>query len=195
MSPSPKQAKPLIHGIEEGLRGRDVTELSVELVSALQPYQSAYGKESLALALRRGQHKEVMKALEIITDDQAEIGERLTYIRIFGEITQPECVPVLLSLVESNRSSGAIKQASLEALSRYDGHEIGSRVTTAYPDKLRADPDVRSAALSLLALRKTWALQLLNAIDRKKQPGEKFIAHTIDKAMCRTDSQTDASAG
>lgn len=182
LAPSPKQARPLIHGIEEGLRGRDVTELSPDLVSALQPYQSEYGKESLALALRRGQSKEVVKALAIIADDQADIGERLTYIRIFGEITQPECVSVLLKLVESNRSSGAIRQASLEALSRYDDPEIGSRVTAAYPDKLRSDLYVRSAALSLLALRKAWAVQLLNAIDRKAQPGEKFVAHTIDKA-------------
>lgn len=182
LSPSSTQARPLIHGIEEGLRGRDVTELSPDLVRALQPYQSAYGKESVSLALRRGQQKEVVKALELIADDQADIGERLTYIRIFGEITQAECVPVLLKLVESSRSSGAIKQASLEALSRYDDPEIGSRVTAAYPDKLRADPDVRSAALLLLVLRKTWTIPLLNAIDRKKQPGEKFIAHTIDKA-------------
>jgi putative heme-binding domain-containing protein len=67
-------------------------------------------------------------------------------------------------------------------LSRYDEPEIGPRITAAYPDKLRADLDVRSAALSLLVLRKTWTIQLLNAIDRKKQPGEEFIAHTIDKA-------------
>jgi putative heme-binding domain-containing protein len=181
LSPSSKQARPLIHGIEEGLRGRDVTDLSPDLVRALQPYQSGYQKESMTLALRRGQTTEVVKALEIIADDQVGIGERLTYIRTFGEIAQPQCVPVLLKLVESNRSSGAIKQACLQALSRYDDPEIGSRVTIAYPDKLRSDPYVRSAALSLLTLRKTWAVQLLDAIDRKTQPGERFIAHTINK--------------
>lgn len=182
LAPSPKQAKPLIKGIQEGLRGRDVTELSSDLVNALKPFQSEYGKESLALALRQGQHEALTKALEIIADNQAEIGERLSYIRIFGEINQPASIPVLLKLMERNQSSGAIKQASLEALSRYDDPEIGSRVTKAYPDILRSDPYVRNAALSLLALRSTWAAELLNAIDRKTKPGEKFIAHTIDKA-------------
>lgn len=182
LAPSAKQAKPLINGIQEGLRGRDVTELSPELVSALKPFQSEYGKESLALALRQGQPRAIAKALEIIADPQAEIGARLSYIRIFGEINKPESVPVLLKLMENNQSSGAIKQASLEALSRYEDPEIGSRVTKAYPDKLRSDPHVLNAALSLLALRSAWAAQLLNAIDRKRQPGEDFVAHTIDKA-------------
>ncbi len=182
LSPSPKHAKPLIHGIEEGLRGRELTELSPVLVRALQPYQSEYGIESLSLALRRGQAKEVAKALEVIANGQAEIGERLAYIRIFGEIAQPDCVPVLLKLVENSRSSGAIKQASLQALSGYDNPEIGTRVTAAYPDKLRHDPYVRDAALYMLVQRNTWAQLLLNAIDRKTKPGEKFIAHTIDKS-------------
>lgn len=181
LTPTPAQAKPLIRGIEEGLRGRDVTDLPAGLIRALQPYQSLFRKESLTLALRRGQPGEVGKALEIVADHQADLGERLAFIRVFGEISQPRCVPVLLNLMESSRSSGAIKQASLEALSRYDDPEIGSRVTLAYPDKLRSDPYVRSAALSLLTLRITWAVQLLDAIDRKTQPGEKFIAHTINK--------------
>ncbi len=182
LAPSTKQAKPLMNGIQEGLRGKEVTVLSPELVDALLSFKSEYGNESLAIALRQGQQEVIAKALKIIADDHAEVGERLSYIRIFGEISQPESVPVLLQLIESNKSSGAIKQASLKALSRYDDPDIGSRVIKAYPDILRADPDVRSAALSLLTRRSVWAIQLLNAIDRKTQPGEKFIAHTVDKA-------------
>jgi putative heme-binding domain-containing protein len=123
----------------------------------------------------------IKKVLEIIADADADVGARLTYIKILGEVNILESVPVLLRLMESGRSSGAIKQAALDALSRYDDPEIGSRVTKAYPDRLRADPFVRNAALSLLAQRKTWATQLLIAIDREKQPGEEFIAHTISK--------------
>lgn len=182
LAPSPSQAKPLIKGIQEGLRGGDVTELPPDLVKALQPFQSEYGKESLALELRQGQAQAIARALKIIADDESEIGVRLSYIRMFGEINQPQSVPVLLGLMESNKSSGAIKQASLEALSRYNNPEIGSRVTKAYPDILRSDPYVRDAALSLLVVRTTWATELLDAIDRKKKPGEKFVAHTIDKA-------------
>ena len=79
LAPSVKQARPLINGLQEGLRGRDVTALSADLVKALQPFQAEFGKESLALALRQGQRKAIEKALTIIADDQAEIGERLSY--------------------------------------------------------------------------------------------------------------------
>jgi putative heme-binding domain-containing protein len=182
MAPSAEQARPLMNGIEEGLRGRDIAALPVDFIDALKPFQSGYGKESMAIALRQGQATAIAKALEIIADEHSEIGERLFYIRIFGEINQPASIPVLLRLMERNQSTGAIKQASLEALSRYDEPEIGARVTKAYPDILRADPYVRNAALSLLTLRSSWATQLLNAISRTKQPGESFIAHTIDKA-------------
>ena len=181
LAPSVGEARPLISGLQEGLRGRDVTTLSAELVEALERFQTEFGEESLALGLRQGQRKAIDKALVIVADDGAAIGERLSYIRIFGELNQPESVPVLLKLMESSRSSGAIKQGSLEALPRYDNPEIGIRVVNAYPDKLRADPFVRNAALALLASRKPWATQLLNAIAREKKPGEKFIAHTIDK--------------
>src|SRR5690606_35114495 len=69
----------------------------------------------------------------------------------------------------NNRSSGALRQAVLQALQRYDHAEIGERVAQAYPDKLRADPDVRMAALNLFASRDAWAHQLLDAIDHSKR--------------------------
>lgn len=181
LAPSPAKARPLIDGIEEGLRGKDITVLSQVLVDALKPLQEHYGKEALSFALRQGQSNAVGKALEIIAEQEAPIGERLLYIRIFGEIHQPESVPVLLRLVESSQSSGAVRQASLEALSRYSDPEIGTRVTRAYPDRLRSDPDVRLAALSLLSLRSAWAHQLLDAIDPRAQPENKSTAHSIEK--------------
>lgn len=182
LAPSSRQAKPLINGIQEGLRGRDVTQLSPALVAALERFKFMYGNESLVIALRQGQQDAIEKAFKTIADNNTVLGERLSLIRIFGEINRPEAIPVLLKLVESSKSSGAVKQACLKALSRYDDDAIGARVTAAYPDILRSDPDVRYAALSLLSLRSSWAVHLLNAIDRPTRPGEKFIAHTIDKA-------------
>jgi HEAT repeat protein len=181
-APSSNLAGPFVDGLQEGLRGRDVPILSPALVKSMKPYQALVDKEPLSFLLRQNDKTAIDAALKIIADDNAEVIERLAYIRVFGEINHPESVPVLLSLIESGRSSGAIKQAALEALPRYDDPQIGVRVTAAYPDKLRSEPMVRYAALALLACRQEWTMSLLEAIDRKKLPGEKFIAHTIDKA-------------
>jgi putative membrane-bound dehydrogenase-like protein len=181
LAPADHQAGLLINGLQEGLRGRDVIELSPELVKALKPYQRMFREESLGLALRQGQKEAVDKALAVIADKDAKLGERLSYIRILGEVNQPKAVPVLFTAVSSEASSPAIQQAALLALQRYDQDDIGQKVVKAYPDRLRSDPDVRAAALALCASRPVWALQLLNAISREKKPGEKFVARTIEK--------------
>ena len=182
LAPAPEYAGILINGLQEGLRGRETSELPGVLLSALHPYRKLFSDESLALHLRRGDAEAVEKALAIIANSNAPLVQRLSYIKILGEINQPKAVPVLLSAVESGRSSPAIRQAGLLALQRYGDEEIGRRVVKAYPDLLRSDPDVRAAALSLLATRPAWAMDLLNAIAREKKPGEDFIGRTIDKA-------------
>jgi hypothetical protein len=67
-------------------------------------------------------------------------------------VNQPESVPVLLGIIESSKSSGAMKEAALQALQRYDSDEIGLRVVKAYP-QFRGDAGVRNAALELFAAR------------------------------------------
>lgn len=181
LAPSVSEVKVLLNGLQEGLRGRDMVHLPPVLTKALKPYQDQLSDQSLALALRQGEKQAVSRALSIISDTRAALGERLSYIYVFGEVNVPQSIPVLLSLVESNQSSAALRQASLQALQRYDDAEIGKRIASAYPDKLRADPGVRLAALSLFASRPAWAAQLLHAIDGKKMPGENFIAHTVRK--------------
>lgn len=181
LAPSKDGVKLLLNGLQEGLRGRDIVQLPPVLVTAIQPYQQLLSHHPLTLALRQGDSEAIERAIQIIADRNAPIGERLAYIKIFGEINEPKSVAPLLAVVENNQSSAALKQAALQALQRYDSRDIGARVVRAYPDRLRADTGVRLAALSLFATRPEWAHGLLNAIDRKKQPGEKFIARTIAK--------------
>lgn len=181
MAPSIRDVEILMDGLQEGLRGRPLVHLPPVLAEAIKPYEHTLRKQSLALALRQRKPAAVTRALELVADNGAPLSERLACIRSFGEISIPESIPALLRVVESNQSSAALRQTALQSLQRYDDAEIGRRVARAYPDKLRADPGVRLTALTLFASRPVWAKELLNAIDRKKQPGEKFIAHTIRK--------------
>ena len=181
LAPGVAEVKILVNGLREGLRGADLVELPAVLTNAIKPFEKQLSEHTLAMSLRQKNKEAIARALSIIREPRASIGERLAYVRIFGEINVPEAVPALLAVVESNQSSPALKQSGLQALQRYDDPEIAERVVKAYPDKLRADPGVRLAALSLFSSRPAWAMQLMNAIDRKKLPGEKFIAHTISR--------------
>ena len=165
LAPSENHAAILFNGLQEGLRGRDIAELSPVLTAALKPYKKLFREQALSLDLRSGKKEAVKKVLEIISDQNASLPERLTYIRIFSEINQPEAIAVLLQLVESS-SSSAIKQAALHALQNYDDDAIGIRVVSAYPDKLRDDYDVRESAMALFSSRPEWANQMLDAITK-----------------------------
>jgi putative membrane-bound dehydrogenase-like protein len=171
LAPSENDAAILFSGLQEGLRGRDMAELSPALTAALRPYKKLFRQQSLTLDLRVGKKEAVNKVLSIIKDENANLAERLSYIRIFSEVNQPEAVSVLLDVVDDGNASSAVRQAALLALQNYDNDEIGSRVVNAYPDKLRDDYDVRESAMSLFSSRAEWAILLLNAISN---------THTID---------------
>ena len=173
LAPSEEYAAILFNGLQEGLRGRDITELPPVLTDALKPYRGLFREQSLAIDLRTGKKEALDKAIKIIGNENANLPERLSYIRIFSEIDRPVVIPVLLELVETNASSASIKQAALLALQRYNNEEIGLRVVKAYPDKLRDDYDVRESALSLFASRPSWTKQMLDAIT---------ISRTIDQS-------------
>lgn len=179
MAPSPAEVNILLTGVQEGLRGAPLMQLPAVMAEAIRPYNTTLREHAIAFSIRQGDEKALSSALRLAADDDAALGERLSCIRAFGDIYFPAAVPVLLKVVENNHSSPSLKQAALRALRRYDSPEIGARVVKAYPDKLRADPGVRLSALALFASRPEWARELLNAIDRKKKPGEDFIAHTI----------------
>src|SRR5690606_36640831 len=110
-----KQAKLLIDGLQEGLRGRNTVELPPTLLKALEPFGDELGEAPLTLALRQGEGKALAESLEIIADDQADIGLRLSYIQVMGEINEPSSVPVLLQVVENGQSSAALRQTALHA--------------------------------------------------------------------------------
>jgi putative heme-binding domain-containing protein len=70
----------------------------------------------------------------------------------------------LLGLVE-HTPDDALRQAALTALQPYDDPRIPAAVLRLYPGFTE---DARAVALTLLASRKAWALQLLQAVDESK---------------------------
>lgn len=182
LAPSDRMGKILISGLTEGLRGRDIIGLSPELTKAIQPYQSELFGGALGLAIRQGDSKAIAKALEIIADEDANSDHRLSYIKIMGQTDIPKSVPVLLKVVESSNSSGAIKQTALQALQRYDVDEIGSRVVKAYP-QFRGDVGVRNAAIDLFASRSKWTLELLNAIEETKRISKTDVSDQVARRL------------
>lgn len=161
---TPGQQQKVLVGLEEGLRGVSFASLPGGLRSALNQLRAVKGEPALSAGLREKDPAAVKQALEIILNEKASFTDRLAYVRAMGEQHLPESVAPLLRLLGSANASGALKQAALYSLMRYDEAETGSRVVKLYPDILRADPDVKLATLSLLTSRADWANALISNV-------------------------------
>jgi putative heme-binding domain-containing protein len=158
LAPDAAGSKALVRGFEEAFQGRSVAGLPAELAEAL----ARFGGNSVALGLRQNKPEAVAKALSVIGDDRADGGERSQLVQIFGQVRQPMCVPVLLEVLSNTRDDG-LRLAALGALQPYNEPRIGSAVIGLFG---KFSDDARGTALTLLASRKAWTLQLLEAIER-----------------------------
>lgn len=166
LAPGEDSKKLLVKGIAEGLRGADQVSLPDGLRAVLDSFQESLGEAPLTLALRQGSRDAITDALHIIADREADLNLRLAYAELMGEIDQPECVPVLLEIVDRDPSS-ALKQIALHALAGYDETEIGRKIASIYPN-IRADSYVREAALRLFSVRAEWAKAFLDEVEMSR---------------------------
>jgi len=171
LAPSQGHQQTLIKGFETAFAGRSLANLPDELIAAIKNV----GGGSITLQLRQGMPDATRKALLAVSNPKAKKTQRLAFIRIFGEVTNPEAVPVLQGVV-SNDKSDELRGAALLSLQSYSGGLVGRQVVELHnslPNSLR------EAAQSLLASRRDWAGQFLAAID----------AGTIDKRAVPVETQ------
>lgn len=181
LAPDADGSARLIKGFEEAYQGRSLANLPQELVEAL----AKHGGGSNVLALRLGRADAVEKALRIIADEKGTAAQRLPLIQVFGEINRPDSVPGLLRVVEETKSDD-LRMAALTALQQYDAAEIGRTVIRLYP---KLSEDARSVAQSLLASRKGWALQLLEAVAAQQIEQKAVSLDTVRRLTGHRDAR------
>ena len=181
LAPGAEHVKRLMAGFEQAYQGRSLADLPDELVKEM----GRAGGGSPALRLRQGDEKATAEALRAIGDEKADRKQRLQYVQIFGEVRQPRCVPLLLGVVEKSRDE-ALRRAALTALQSYPDARIGTAVVRLYG---QLPEDVRSVAQTLLASRKSWALELLQAVQSGKIDRAAVPAVAVRKILLHADKQ------
>lgn len=184
LAPGPEHVKRLMTGFEQAFQGRSLSGLPEELVKVM----ARVGGGSPALRLRQGDEQAVADALRTIADEKANATQRLQFVQILGEVRQPRCVPPLLELVEKS-ASVPLRQAALTALQSYSEAKIGAEVVRLYG---KLPEDVRGVAQTLLASRKAWTLELLQAVDLGKVPPAQVPEGALRKMLLHEDKQLAA---
>ncbi len=156
-SPGPEQTAKLMLGFEAAFQGRALAALPDELIAAMD----RKGVKSLVVGMRRGDPAAIQQALSAVADASTDKSRRLQYIGIFSEIKEPKSLPVLLKLV-SAREDVDLQAAALGALQQFDDPAIGAEVRKRMNE---FTDSARAAAMTLLASRPSWAVDLLRAFD------------------------------
>ena len=153
LSPGPKQTAKLMTGFEAGFKGQSMASLPDELVAAL----AKSGRMPLGLSLRQGDAQAVDRALALIANPATSPEDREQYVDVLGELKQPKALPAFLKLM-SDPMEEDLRPRVLSALQHFDDPEIGTQVLGQFNNLTNLS---RAAALTLLASRSVWALQLL----------------------------------
>jgi len=180
-SPGPEQTKALMQGFEEAFAGRSMSNVPPELVDAL----SKAGGGSLTLKVRQGDAGAIQETLQAIADAKTSSDRRSQLILLFGEVKQPDSVPVLLDVLTKS-TDDASKAAALAALPTYNDERIPAAVLGQYG---QMTDDLRSLAQGLLASRKPWAKDLLAAVDQGKITSASVPEETVRKLSIHRDAE------
>jgi putative heme-binding domain-containing protein len=168
-------------GFEAAFKGRSLANLPDELLAAL----SKSGRMSLILGLRDGDPASVDAALALVADRSAPLEQRLQCLDIFGEMNQAKALPVLLKLIADPRSE-ELRPAVLTALQRFDQPQVGTEVLNQFNNLTNS---TRAAALTLLASRPSWSLQLLKAVDAGRISREAVSQDALQKIKAYSDTE------
>jgi putative membrane-bound dehydrogenase-like protein len=181
LAPGAGHVKQLMAGFEKAYAGRALAGLPDELAQAL----AEHAGKSVVLGLRQNRDEAIDAALAVISNDKADKTEQLQYVQIFGELSQPRCVPALLKIVTQGNDD-ALRGAAITALLHYDDPAIAATVIENYG---KFNDDLKAVALTLMSSRTASTIQFLEAVDRGKiEPGgvplevvQKFTLHHSDR--------------
>ncbi len=184
LAPGKSHAGILMSGFETAMKGRSQTSFPTPLITAI----SKYGGQTLSLSIRQGEKEAIKKALKIVADSKADNQKRRDLIQIFAEVKVPECIPILLNILK-NSSDLQMQIASVNALQQYPDTLIGKEVSAQYPGM---SDDLRSAAQTLVSIRKPWAREFLAAIDSGKIVRDTVSTETARKMTVYSDPEIAA---
>lgn len=164
LAPDDGSRQRLLTGLNQAFQGRPLPALPPKLQEALARNRGSGQSSALLLSLRQGDAKAKDTALKLATDSQADLGERAAVIETLAETGEPRLLPILLTLIRDREP--AIQRVALRQLARYEEPKIARTVLDGYQSAISAENDVRATANRVLAMRPSWARELLGEIDR-----------------------------
>jgi putative membrane-bound dehydrogenase-like protein len=127
-------------------------------------------------------------ALAIAKDAAKPLPERVEALRSLALVPLDDAFPVLLQFVKSD-GSPEVRQEALRAIASYNRKEIPGELLGNWA---KLSPPLRAEAANILAGRREWAKQLLDAVGSKKVDRRDLTDNTILRIRAFKDKNLDA---
>ncbi|MCZ6674421.1 MAG: ThuA domain-containing protein [Verrucomicrobia bacterium] len=183
LAPDKDSKATLLKGFEDAYRGRSMTGLPTELLDAL----TEAGGGSLAMQVRQGITAAVEKAEAALKNSSTKEEKRRRIIEALGEVPQPGLLDTLLS--QLNSEDHQTQEVTLSALRSYNDPTVGARVSLMYP---KFDPQVRTAAQTLLVSRAAWAARWLQSVVSGSLSVDLIPTDAVESMRRLNDKKVDA---
>ncbi|HMC90497.1 MAG TPA: PVC-type heme-binding CxxCH protein, partial [Gemmataceae bacterium] len=187
MAPAPADAEPLLAGMEKALSGRFLKSIPAELASRLEELaRSQPGSLALVrLGLRVSDRRAYNRALHLVADLNVTANERARLLEVLGQLGKPDCVPVLLPLLDPAQPAN-VRLAALSALQPFSDKRIAEQVLASYP---KLSGDLRSRAQTLLCSRPASARLFLKAVDSGRIDAKEVPFDQVRQILLHNDPQ------
>jgi putative heme-binding domain-containing protein len=172
LSPGAAYTAKLQSGFEEGVKGRPLSTLPKELVTAMRKA----GVKNEIIAIRLGDPDATAAGLKALNDPSASKERRLRLTEVFGEIDNAEAAKVLASIAVSNDRD--LAKEALVSLQRGITPDIAKQIAEALP---KFSDEVQVAAMNLLASRAESTAPLLEAISGMRIEAKKVPQDVVAK--------------
>ena len=164
ISPSMVETHELLRGMSQGLAGNKVDQIPDELERTFQQLwkREKPDAEMIQVAVRLGSREALVIGLQALEDKATTESDRIILFELLAERGDSRVLTPLLGFLSDPSSSSLLKSKVLAATQSFSD----DRVAQAIIDELKNfDPTLLSKALTILASRRSWSLQLLRKID------------------------------
>jgi putative heme-binding domain-containing protein len=188
-SSDPPQILDLLAGLLEGLKGtrtRTMPEAWPKVFDHLSKLDDrTIRREALRLALIFDDPAALKQLREIAANQSEPKEDRQAAVQSLVQ-KKPKDLPDLLFALMGDLDT---QDVAIKGLAEFSDPEVGRRILTLYPS---FNASARQNALQTLASRKSWALALLDAVERKQIPASELTAYTARQLESLKDPNISA---
>jgi putative membrane-bound dehydrogenase-like protein len=174
-----KTGKLVVAGMLESLAGQKRDEIPEPLKDAIAAIMRGEiaNPQAIELAMRLNVPRAADSAILLAARSATPVADRLALIKAFGECKTTAALDGLLTLLTDN-SPEPIKMAALSAL----GYFADDHVADSILAQLSAlGPQPRARSIELLGSRPSWALKLIESIDRQAIPSSSVSRELVQR--------------